>query len=650
MFPRIILTALALTCFAMPSFSATEENEKEVRHKIDQVTVYRQGAQIKRTTSTVVPAGTATLVFPDLPTSIDPSEVRITGTGDFTILSVTHRYHTDTLSGSESQAERERLQKERNDLYHLMQQEQHWYTILDKEEQLLASHTQFTVKDSGVDLGRLIDATRFMRERRIELLQERQAIDRRIADMQASLTKLDLAMGALPPLRTETHLELLIHTEADAQTSGAISFGYWMQQAGWDPAYNARVESVSDPLKLESIALVHQRTGEDWERVNLSVSTGTPNRNRSKPNLSPWFLHANHHGSRGAASSAAAAANNWLKTQPYNPSVRQVRGQLYDAQGQPLIGATVSVSGGRSVVTDINGFYMIDVPENARNISYQSTGMVAENINVSNCVMNVALAPAMEVLDEVAVSSYYMDGLADEDAQRSSLFGSRREREAERAAQAFDYASVTVQSTPTQTRFDIEAKYTIASDGVVQSVRIKDMEVPVEFLYQATPKLDAQAYLMAHILDWEELDLISGRLRIYFEDDFVGESTLALNLASDTLSLSLGPDPAIQVRRKLDGHDNKTNLITGKRDLQRAWEITVDNRKKEPIRIVIDDQLPLSNDEDVVVKAEALGGGKLDKETGRVEWDITVKPGERDNIRFKYSVQAPRETPIRLDS
>ena len=84
---------------------------------------------------------------------------------------------------------------------------------------------------------------------------------------------------------------------------------------------------------------------------------------------------------------------------------------------------------------------------------------------------------------------------------------------------------------------------------------------------------------MAHIMDWEELDLISGRLRIYFEDDFVGESTLALNLASDTLSLSLGPDPAIQVRRKLEGHDNKSNIITGKRELERTWEITVDNRE-----------------------------------------------------------------------
>ena len=49
-------------------------------------------------------------------------------------------------------------------------------------------------------------------------------------------------------------------------------------------------------------------------------------------------------------------------------------------------------------------------------------------------------------------------------------------------------------------------------------------------------------------------------------------------------------------------------------------------------------------------KQKALGGGKLDKDTGRVEWDITVKPSERKNIRFKYGVQAPRDTPIRLDS
>ncbi len=63
------------------------------------------------------------------------------------------------------------------------------------------------------------------------------------------------------------------------------------------------------------------------------------------------------------------------------------------------------------MVTDINGFYMIDVPPNARNISYQSMGMVAENIAVSNSVMNVALAPALEMLDEVSIAYYAMASL-----------------------------------------------------------------------------------------------------------------------------------------------------------------------------------------------------------------------------------------------
>ena len=113
--PFTLLPLILAALVALP-LHASEDNEKEVRHAIDHVTVYRQGAQIKRTTTTVVPAGTATLVFPGLPTAIDPNQVRITGTGDFTILSVTHRYHTDTLSGAESQAERERLQVERNSL------------------------------------------------------------------------------------------------------------------------------------------------------------------------------------------------------------------------------------------------------------------------------------------------------------------------------------------------------------------------------------------------------------------------------------------------------------------------------------------------------------------------------------------------------
>ena len=193
----------------------------------------------------------------------------------------------------------------------------------------------------------------------------------------------------------------------------------------------------------------------------------------------------------------------------------------------------------------------------------------------------------------------------------------------------------------------LTAKYTIATDGVVQSVRIKEMAVPAEFLYQATPKLDAQAYLMAHIMDWEELDLISGRLRIYFEDDFVGESTLALNLASDTLSLSLGPDPAIQVRRKLV---KGTTTSPTSSQASASCERDMGNHRGQPQATAHSHRhrRPTSP-----VQRRGCGGQsreprrrKTRQRHGACEWDITVKPSERKNIRFKYGVQAPRERPI----
>lgn len=62
------------------------------------------------------------------------------------------------------------------------------------------------------------------------------------------------------------------------------------------------------------------------------------------------------------------------------------------------------------------------------------------------------------------------------------------------------------------------------------------------------------------------------------------------------------------------------------RGLGRAEEITVDNRQQQPLRIVIDDHLPLSNDDDVEVKAENLGGRKFNIAKGSIEWNLIVKP------------------------
>jgi len=299
------------------------------------------------------------------------------------------------------------------------------------------------------------------------------------------------------------------------------------------------------------------------------------------------------------------------------------------------------VAGGSQVVTDINGFYSLDVPAGVSNVQYSSMGYRVEALSISDPVMNVNLAPAMEILESIVVS---------EDATpKEALFASRpRRRETFDNAISMQYAAVAVEHSPTQTRFDVEAQYDIPSDGKHHAVRVLEHHIAVDYLYQCTPKLDPQVYLTALFTDWEDLDLLNGRMHIYFEDDYVGESQLKLDFASDTLAISLGPDPSIQVKRKRTALEDRSSLISGKREFLREYAFTITNRKTAPIHIQIDDQLPLAQNEDIEINRLKLDGAQVDDNTGRVLWDLQIDAGKEIKKLFRFEVKSPKELLVQV--
>ena len=640
---RMMLAAAtaALTlglAFAAQATPTSPSREIPVTSRIDHVVVYEQGAQVERVAEVALNEGIHMLVFGGLHTGIDPSRIRLTGQGGFTVLDISHRYHTDTLGGAEAPQERQRLQTLRNRLHRDIQEAQTRRTLFDREEQLLLQNQDFTVKDTGVDLQRLMEATAFYSARFQAIHEGRADIDRSIANHQEEIAAVDAAMQQLPTLRTATSLEVLVRVEVPRQTEGALAFSYWMQQAGWTPSYNVRVQDVDDPMRLECQAMVTQNTGEAWEDVSLTVATGSPSQNRTKPELQPWYIDGSAGGT--VQHTGVSSANAWLKAQPYNPSVREVRGQLFDPQGNPLVGARVVSSDGRAqAVTDINGFYNLAVTQGATSLSYQNIGYSTQTMAISSHVMNVALAPTLDVMDAVEV-------VADE--AEESLFGraSSRRRDFE---DDLSFVAVDIGHSPTQTRFNVSASYHIPSDGRPHAVRIQDHEVEADYLHQCAPKLDPQVYLTAMFTGWEDLDLINGRMHIYFGDDYVGESQLHLDFVRDTLAISLGPDPNVLVRRKRTLREDKVGAFTGKQEFSREYTFTVVNRKQAPVTLQVEDQLPLVRTEDISIDRLKLDGAHVHEASGKVVWDLEVKAGEQVERKLRYVIQSPRELMVLAD-
>jgi uncharacterized protein (TIGR02231 family) len=196
------------------------------------------------------------------------------------------------------------------------------------------------------------------------------------------------------------------------------------------------------------------------------------------------------------------------------------------------------------------------------------------------------------------------------------------------------------------TNFDIDLPYDIESDGQLHSVTIKDQEIICNLKNYSVPRLDKEAYLLAEVADWQNLDLLPGDANIIMDDTYVGKSLIDPNTTADTLNLSLGKDKRVVVKKTLV--KELSSLKTSGRDSRQTftYEITVKNNKLTDINLLLKDQYPLSTIKEVEVKLEENNEASVNQETGVLTWKVSLKPGESRKYRFAYSVKYPRDKRI----
>ncbi|NNE56007.1 MAG: mucoidy inhibitor MuiA family protein [Flavobacteriales bacterium] len=640
---RIILIAL----FFLP-FSLFAEKEITVQSSVAEVTLYQQSAHVTRAAKVNLPQGQVLLKFDELHENINPNLVKFSGKGDFSILAVYHNYKIDTISGRDNARKRVQYQKQRQQLVEEMQREQSFLDIFTRELTLLQNHQNFTRPDSGLRVSDLAAAADFMRNRYFDIRKQQIEIEDRVKELNKQIQEIDVANSLLGGVVVNRSLEMFVRVNSRKSQQANLKLSYQMQSAGWYPSYDARVDNIEEPLALEFTASVYQNTGEDWSKVNLTVATGNPNLNTKKPNLLPWYLAGNRP-AQPSVYSPGANPNQHLQSMGYNSAITSVTGRILDQHGEPIPFATVVVSGtSTGTNSDMNGYYQLDVPTNGRTLTYSYVGYNNLAFNISMPIMNVVMQSNTAALNEVTIQAKSLSAVTEsyistDDASwdgSGSLF-KQRDRVDEFVPQA-DYAPVRVAYSPINTKYNIETPYTVPSDGKRYAVTLKTYEMEADYIYQCAPKLDKTAYLTAQVSGWEEYNLLAGTMNIYFEDTYIGQSNLDIGFTDDTLDISLGADPSIIIERKRINAKSSRQVIGSKRKDVREWEVTVRNNKNQEIRIQIEDQLPITHEDDIEIERESLSGGKVDEITGMIVWDLRIGRGKSKKVDFKYSIKYPK--------
>jgi len=219
------------------------------------------------------------------------------------------------------------------------------------------------------------------------------------------------------------------------------------------------------------------------------------------------------------------------------------------------------------------------------------------------------------------------------------------------AAKATEAAPVEVNKSVGETTvsFDVVTPYTISSDGKVQTIEIQRTTSPAEYRYISIPKLSPLAYLTGNIADWAGKNLIGGEATLYFENTFVGKSYLNVNQLSDTLSIPLGNDNSILIKREKRQDYTSRRILGSNKTESYSFLITIRNNKANPVAITVKDQIPVSSNSGIEVSAVELSGGKFNSQTGEVTWDLNIKPEETRQLILTYSVKYPKDKKVILE-
>ncbi len=574
-----------------------------IKSKVEEVTVFFRGAELIHTAEAMLTKGNNEILITGFSPNVDRSSIKVKTTGGAVISSF--EFSTDYLHEEKPSEKAQNLLdtiKEQQKLSEQISTEIKINTdLLDILQKSI--HRKASKAKTGLSIDELMKTMDYYKSKAGELektiagdREKEEKITEYIQDLSAQFEQESLKNN-----KTSGILKLSLSSPIDGTCRFTVS--YYTASASWTPYHDINVASTDGPIKITSKAKVRQVTGIDWNAVKLTLSTAVPSSGKSAPLFHAWFLQYIHDEKmplRKMAVSREIMQNSY--------SYEEMKSEIAesDALPAPDQGTPLYVVDGMPV--DIAYFGSID-QSMIKSVNYLS-GSEATAIYGP-----AAAGGAVEVTLKNGMDDY-----------------------------------VTFSENQLNVSFRIDLPYSIPGNGKEQGIELKNADVAATFMYYCAPKLDSETYLLAEIADPEKLNLLSGNANITYDGTYVGETYIDAATTQQKLSLTLGIDRRVAVKREKINEYTGAGFFGNEINRKSAYRMTVRNNRNETVRMVLKDQYPISTIKEVTVElSKDTTPPSFDKkETGVVTWEYDMQPGELRTFDMVYVVKYPKGKTLNL--
>lgn len=290
-------TLLILLVFALAGTFAFSENANtiEVKSKISQVTVYADRAVIERTAELELQPGSYSVVFNELPVTLDENSVRAKGTGPAKITGTQSTYYfVEKPKDERVRALQDKLQvltdqdKVIVDTLEILRQEREFLVSIKAQSPDKVSKELIKERPQVNDFKSIASFLKESLTANSESTRQSELQRRDLTD------KIRVAENELNQIYREPRLQYrkgIVALDVEKAGKVTVTITYLIWNANWQPRYDVRILPDEGKVEITYKAFVAQNTGENWDNVNLVLSTAQPSVSGRIPELLAWNLN-----------------------------------------------------------------------------------------------------------------------------------------------------------------------------------------------------------------------------------------------------------------------------------------------------------------------------------------------------------------------
>lgn len=193
--------------------------------------------------------------------------------------------------------------------------------------------------------------------------------------------------------------------------------------------------------------------------------------------------------------------------------------------------------------------------------------------------------------------------------------------------------------------YDIVGRQSLAPTAEPRRLQIDETELETSLTVRAAPRVDERAFLHARLIVPKAAPWLPGQVALFRDGTFVGNGRLPQLAPGQDHELGFGADDRVRVRSALiEEKRAESGIISATKSESRTFRHTVRNLHERQIAFVIQDQIPVANNQEI--KVELLARPQptrrdIDDRRGVLAWEDRLNADEEKTIESGWRVSWP---------